>query len=327
MRRREFITLSGAGAVAARWPAPARAQDRQRRVAFISAYKEGDPEALSRLAALRDELRKLRWTDNVAVEMHYGFGDMAHLRRQVAALVSSKPDVIVTTGTPVTLAVKAATKSIPIVFSNVSDPVGSHVVSSLARPGENVTGFPNYEPAIAGKWLETLKELSPSTKRVLLLFNPDNPSNVTLRRTFESAASALSMEITAAPIRDAADVKAAFEDFLRAGSGCLVTVPDARIDTLRDLFLPLAREHRMPAIYPFRFLAQAGGLMSYGISPIGAVRQSATYVDRILRGANPAELPVQNPTKLELVVNLKTAKAIGLKIPESFLLRADEVIE
>lgn len=326
MNRRKLVTLIGA---AAAWPSRAFSQqpERVRRVSLITAYKAGDVEAESRLTALRQGMTELGWTDSLKLEARYGFGDMAHLRAEAEALIRSKPDVIVTNGTPVTQAVLAGTKTIPIVFANVTDPVTTRLVASLTRPGGNVTGFSNFEPAIGGKWLETLRELVPSTDRILLLVNPDNPGSTGILRTFESAAATLSMTIIAAPIRRAADVKSAVEDFARKGTGCLATVPDARINALRDVFLPLAIEHRMPAIYPFRFIAQAGGMMSYGIDPTGAVKQAATYVNRILHGTNPAELPVQYPTKLELVVNLKTAKAIGLKIPESFLLRADEVIE
>jgi putative ABC transport system substrate-binding protein len=327
MRRREFITLLGG---AAAWPLAARAQhgERVRRIAVAMSFPEGDAETQTRLVALRSGLRQLGWIEgrNIQIEFRH-IESRERLPAEAAAVVSGGPDIILTNGTPVTAAMQAATRTIPIVFTNVADPISNRLVASLARPGENITGFSNYEPAIGGKWMQALKDVVPSLARILVVFSPDNPISAHLLKSVEAGASSFGMATTASPVRNANHLKEAIESFAREPRGGLLTLPDGRMTALRAEIFNLALAHRLPAIYPFRFFAKEGGMMSYGIEASAAYHQAAVYVDRILKGSNPADLPVQNPTKYEFVINLKTAKAIGLSISESLLVRADEVIE
>jgi putative ABC transport system substrate-binding protein len=330
MRRREFVgVLSGAMA----WPLAVRAQqaERMRRVGVLMPFAEGDPETQSRVTALHQGLARLGWTEgrNLRIEHRWATApDADSMRRFARDLVDLRPDLILTDGTPVTAAVLRETRTIPVVFVQVGDPVGSGFVTSFPRPGGNATGFNNIPLTMASKWLELLMEIVPRTVRVMFLFNP--PTAPYAQRFFEplkAAASSIGVEAVASPVHDPAEIETVIAAFAREPDSGLIVLPTAFMVTHSDSVIALAARHRLPAVYAFRRYAQRGGLISYGNIAADAFRQAATYIDRILRGAKPADLPVQAPVKFELVVNLKTAKAMGLTIPESFLVRADEVIE
>ena len=329
MRRRDFITLLGGGAVT--WPLAARAQqpERIRRIGVVAGNIATDPEEQIRSTTFRQRLAELGWVEGRSVWFDYRWAatDEDRIRSHVAELVDLKPDVILTQGTPLTVAAQQQTRIIPIVFTLVADPVASGLVASLARPGANITGFTNYEYAIGGKWLETLKESAPHITRVLAIQNPANAGAPGLLREIESGAHSFGMQVTTASTLDAAEMERAIEAFARESNGGLLVLPDATTSNLRTLIVALTARYRLPAIYPFRYFAVSGGLISYGIDTADQFRLAASYVDLILKGVKPADLPVQAPTKFELVINLKTAKALGLTIPESILLRADEIIE
>ena len=329
MRRREFITLLG-GATAA-WPLAAQSQplDQMRRIGVLMPYADDDPNASPRVAALRQGLQKLGWTEdrNIRFEHRWASSDEV-IHRLARELVDSRPDVILTDGTTVTAGVLRETHTIPVVFVQVSDPVGGGFVASFPHPGGNATGFNIFPPTMTSKWLELLMEIVPRTARVMYLFNP--PTAPYAQRFFESlkaSASSIGVEAVASPVYKPAEIESVIARFAREPDGGLVVLPGAFMGPHRDLVIAAAGRYRLPAIYPFRYYAESGGLVSYGNVPADAYRQAATYIDQILRGAKPADLPVQMSVKFELVVNLKTAKAMGLKIPESFLVRADEVIE
>jgi putative tryptophan/tyrosine transport system substrate-binding protein len=329
MRRRAFILALGSAAV---WPIAARAQrsETMPRIGVLMPYAENDPEGSGRVAALRQGLEHLGWTEgrNVRLEHRWSASDAASTRKLARELVDLRADVIVTDGTAVTAAALRETRTIPVIFVQVADPVGSGFVASFPRPGGNATGFNNIPLTMASKWLELLMEIVPRTVRVMFVFNP--PTAPYAQRFFEPlkvAASAIGVEAVASSVHDPAEIEAAIAAFAREPDSGLIVLPSAFMVTHRDLVSALAARHRLPAIYGFRYFAQSGGLISYGNVAADAFRQAATYVDRILRGAKPADLPAQASVKFELVVNLKTAKAMGLTIPESFLLRADEVIE
>jgi putative ABC transport system substrate-binding protein len=328
MKRREFITLLGG---AATWPVVARAQQpAMRRVVFLHALAENDPEAQARIVAFRQGLETLGWTEhrNIQIEHRFSAGDFAQIRAYTAELVSSAPDIIVASSTPVITALKQATRTIPIVFSVVNDPVGQGFIASLARPGGNITGFTFIEFAMVGKWLQLLKEMAPHVRRVVLIFNPQTaPYYPIYLREFGAVPATLAAELAAAPVRDEAEVEAAIAALARGPAGGLIAAPDPFINTRRGLIMALAERHRLPAVYGFRQYVTEGALMSYGPDTADIVRRSASYVDRILKGEKPADLPIQQPTKFELVINLKTAKALGLEITPMLLARADEVIE
>jgi putative ABC transport system substrate-binding protein len=328
MRRREFI--AGLGGVVA-WTAAARAQqgDRVRRVAFLQPFAENDPEAQARVAVLRQALAQLGWTErNVRIEHRFAAGDFAQIQSYAAEVVGSAPDVIVTSSTPALAALKQATRTIPIVFVVVNDPVGQGFVANLARPGGNITGFSFIDFPMLGKWLQTLKEIASSVKRITLVFNPQTaPYYPVFLHDFGGAAATLSAELSATPVRDEAEIEAAVSRFAREPGGGLIAAPDPFITTYRTLVLALAERHRLPVIYAAHLFVREGGLISYGPDTLDIVRRSASYVDRVLRGERPGELPVQAPTKYELLINLKTAKALGLEVPTTLLARADEVIE
>jgi putative ABC transport system substrate-binding protein len=329
MRRREFITLFG-GVVA--WPLAAGAQqaDRMRRIGVLMGYAETDPAAQAQVAALRQGLQKLGWEEgrNIHVDVRFPGGDVSAVRTSLMELMRLTPDVLVTNTNLVTAAVQAEVRTIPIVFIFVGDPVGSGFVSDDARPNGNLTGFANWDsPAMSGKWLELVKEIAPQVERVGFMIHPETPALMRYFKSAEAPASALKVKLVALGVHDAAEIERALIAFAAEGNGGLIVGPHAVTLTNRDLIVAMAARLRLPAIYPVAFYAQAGGLMSYGLDPVNQFQQGAGYVDRILRGAKPADLPVQYPTKLQLVVNLKTAKALGLAIPESFLQRADEVIE
>jgi putative tryptophan/tyrosine transport system substrate-binding protein len=328
--RRKF--LATLGAAAATWPLAARAQQdgRLRRVAFLHPYAENDPEVLARVVAFRQGLEALGWTENrnIRVEHRYSGGDLNRIQMYATELVRSTPDLLAGSGTAVIAAVKQATDTIPIVFSVVNDPVGQGFVMTLSRPGGNITGFTFVDFPMVGKWLEMLKEIAPGVRRVTFLFDPDaSPYYPVFLREFGAGPASLGVELSASPVRDEAEIEATITTFARESAGGLIVAPDAFINTRRRLIMALAERYRLPAIYGFRQFVTEGALISYGPDTVDIVRRSASYVDRILKGEKPADLPVQAPTKYELVINLKTAKALGLEVPPTLLARADEVIE
>jgi putative ABC transport system substrate-binding protein len=329
LKRRDFITLLGGTAVA--WPFAVRAQqpDRPRRVGVLTPVGENDQEGRSRVAAFRAGLRDLGWTEggNLHVDYRWAAGDAGRIRAYATELVRLKPDVILANSTPVVAALRGETRSIPIVFSGVSDPIGIGLVESLARPGGHITGFANFEPSIGGKWLEVLKELATDVRRVVFLFNPRNASWVRIFEEIKAASSLLDVEPIAAGVRDVAEIEKAIDGLAGQPNTGLIVQPDAITTARRQVIVDLVRKHRVPAVYPIRAFATDGGLMVYGVDIVDQFRRAASYVDRILKGTKPADLPVQAPSKFELVINLKTAKALGLEVPPALLARADEVIE
>jgi ABC-type uncharacterized transport system substrate-binding protein len=328
MKRREFIILLGGAAAA--WPRAARAQktDRMRRVGVLQSINESDPEGQSRVAAFVQGLQKLGWTEGANLVIDYRWGDTAdRLRRYAAELVGLKPDVIWTSGALGLLPLKRQTATIPIVFTLIYDPVGSGFVESLAHPGGNITGFTLGEFSMGGKILEALKEVAPQVSRVAVMLNLDQSPHVAMWRAIETVAPSFGVRLTAADAQDPAQIERAIEAFAREPNGGLIVLPGPITIVHRDLIIATAARHRVPAAYAFRFFATSGGLISYGVDPADQSRQAAAYVDRILKDAKPSDLPVQQPTKFELVINLKTAKAIGLNVPATVLARADEVIE
>jgi putative ABC transport system substrate-binding protein len=333
MKRREFITLL-CGA-AASWPLAARAQqfDRPRRVGVLLGLAETDPEAQVTVATFQKALKELGWTagGNVRIEYRWASGDTARMRAYAAELARLTLDLIFTSGTLQTAALRQAAPTTPIVFVNVTDPVASGLVSSLAHPGGNITGFTNFELTMGGKWLETLKEVAPSLNRVAVILNPENTAvsgQVSGQlRSIEAAAPTLGVQVSAAPVRGAAEIEHAIDAFASGANSGLVVITDFITNANRELIITLAARHRLPAVYTSRFFVTDGGLVSYASDDIDQYRRAATYVDRILKGAKPSDLPVEAPTKFELVINLKTAKALGLDVPAPLLTRADEVIE
>jgi putative ABC transport system substrate-binding protein len=327
LKRREFISLLG-GAVA--WPLAARAQKngQVRRVGVIMGFAENDEVWRAYLANFRQGLQELGWTDGRNIRFDYRFtGDSEELMHSMAEEVAAlQPDVILVSTNSVVSATLKATRSIPIVFTWVSDPVGSGFVSNLPHPGGNITGFHNFEPAIGGKWLAFLKQIAPDLRRVAVVHVPEIIPNVAFLHVVEAAAPSLGLSVTAAAVRNAADIERVLSAIGQEGGGLIVT-PSALTATRRDRIITLAARLRLPAIYSFGFYAESGGLMSYGINQLELVRSAASYVDRILRGTSPGDLPVQLPLRYELVINLKTASALGLAVPNSLQLLADGVIE
>jgi ABC-type uncharacterized transport system substrate-binding protein len=327
MKRRQFITLVGG---AAAWPLAARAQqgERVRRVGVLQGLAADDPLAQANNAALLQELQQLGWTDgrNVRIDFRWGAGDAADMRKYAAELVALAPDVILTPGSSVGPLLQA-TRTVPIVFVIVTDPVGSGFVDSLSRPGGNATGFMTFEYSLCGKWLELLKEIAPGVTRAAVLWDPTTPSGIGQFAIIQSVAPSVGVEVRPVNVGDAAEIERAVAAFAQAANGGLIIASNALSEVHRDLIITLAARHKLPAVYSERHWAAGGGLISYGANFRDQFRQAAGYVDRILKGEKPADLPVQAPTKYELVVNLKTAKALGLTVPPSILLRADEVIE
>ena len=325
LKRREFISLLG-GAVA--WPLAARAQKngQVRRVGVIMGFAENDEVWRAYLANFRQGLQELGWTERRNIRFDYRFtGDSEELMRSMAEEVTAlQPDIILVSTNSVVSATLKATRSIP--FTWVSDPVGSGFVSNLPHPGGNITGFHNFEPAIGGKWLAFLKQIAPDLRRVAVVHVPEIIPNVAFLHVVEAAAPSLGLSVTAAAVRNGADIERVLSAFGQEGGGLIVT-PSALTATRRDLIITLAARLRLPAIYSFGFYAESGGLMSYGINQLELVRSAASYVDRILRGTSPGDLPVQLPLRYELVINLKTASALGLAVPNSLQLLADGVIE
>ena len=330
MRRRDFITLLSGAAVVA--PLTARAQQTggMRRIGVVMGYAATDPAAQAQVAALRQELQKLGWEEgrNIRIDVRFSAADAGRVRAAVMELVSFTPDLLVSNTNLVTAVVQAEVRTIPIVFIFVGDPIGSGFVSDDARPNGNLTGFANWDsPAMSGKWLELLKEVAPQIERVGFMLHPETPALVRYFKSAEAPASALNVKLVALGVHDTAEIERALMAFATETNGGLIVGPHAVTLTNRDLIIAMAARLRLPAIYPLDFYAKAGGLISYGFDPVNQFQQGAGYVDRILRGAKPADLPVQYPTKLQVVVNLKTAKALDLTIPPSVLARADEVIE
>jgi putative tryptophan/tyrosine transport system substrate-binding protein len=328
MRRREFI--GGVGAVVSVWPSRVRAQpsERKRRIGVLVGLAENDPEIKARLAGFRQGLERLGWSEDRNLRIDYRFAPAgAQADTFARELIALQPDVIVSQSTPATVAVQAHTSIIPVVFAGVADPIGSGFVASLSRPGGNLTGLLQYDEGITGKWLAMLKEIDPNLTSAAFVANPKTAAFDYFLRAAKVLAPLLHIEIALNPIENAEDIERTFAALARKPRCGLLLPPDTTTVVHRDLIIALATRHRLPAVYALRIFVEAGGLVSYGPDFIDLYRQAAYFVDRILRGAKPADLPTQVPTKYETIVNLKTAKALGLTVPPSLLARADEVIE
>jgi putative ABC transport system substrate-binding protein len=329
MRRREFI--AGLGGTAAAWPLAAWAQqgDRVRRIGVLMGFDENDPEGKLRYSAFTQTLADLGWTDgrNVRIDLRWGGGDGTRTRALARELVGLKPDIIVTNTTPATAALQRETRTIPIVFAGLGDPVASGLVARLDRPSGNITGFAVWEASMGGKWLELLSEIAPGLRRAAIMFNPDTAPVSVYMPSFETAARSLKVVPITAPVHSDGEIEAAIIALGREPGGGLVVMPNIFVTAHRAPIISAAARNNVPAVYHLSAFARDGGLLSYGADPVDYWRRAASYVDRILRGAKPGDLPVQLPVKYEMVLNLKTAKALGLAVPPSILLRADEVIE
>jgi putative ABC transport system substrate-binding protein len=329
VKRREFITLLG-GAVAA-WPLAVRAQqpERMRRIGVLMARSANDPEAQAWVAAFLQGLQELGWSvgRNVIIDIRWSTGNSADTRKYAMELVALAPDVILTQGSPAVAPLVQITRTVPIVFTTVVDPVGAGYVDSLARPGGNITGFTAYEYSMSGKWLQLLKEIAPGVTRVAVLRDPSIAAGPAQFAAIQTVAPSLGVELRPVDVQDEGEIERAVTAFAQDPNSGLIVTGSALAAFHRDLIITLAARHRLPAVYFLHSFAAAGGLISYGPDVVDQFRRAAGYVDRILKGEKPADMPVQAPTKYELVVNLKTAKALGLTIPPSVLTRADEVIE
>jgi putative tryptophan/tyrosine transport system substrate-binding protein len=329
MKRREFITLLGGAAAA--WPLAAHAQqpERMRRIGVLMNTAADDPEGKARVAAFLQGLQQLGWTDgrNVRIDIRWGGGDTGRIRRYAAELVSLAPDVTLASASPAVAALQEATRTVPIVFVVVADPVGAGFVDSLARPGGNITGFLAFEYGLSAKWLELLKEIAPGVARAAVLRDPFLGLGIGQLAAIQAVAPSFGVELTPVGVHDASEIERNITAFARGTSGGLIVTGSTLATLHRDLIITVAARHRLPAVYPFHFFATSGGLISYGPYTVEPYRRATGYVDRILKGEKPADLPVQAPTKYELVINLKTAKALGLEVPATLLARADEVIE
>jgi putative ABC transport system substrate-binding protein len=327
--RRQFISALG-GAVAS-WPLTTRAQqpDKMRRISFLTSTAESDPITELWVAAFRKGLEELGWADghNVRIDYRFGEGDATILPKLAKELVDLRPDVIVAGTSPAATAVRQQTLSIPIVFVQVADPVAAGFVTNLARPEGNITGFTNFEFSIGGKWLQAIKDCAPGVSRVAAVFDPANPSWAEYLRTIEAVASSFGVLLIPAGVSNVQEIEDKISAFAREPNGALIVLPAPVTVRHRGAIIAMAAQQHLPAVYPYRFFVTDGGLMSYGVNPPDLYKQAASYVDRLLKGAKPADLPVQLPTKFELAINLKTAKALGLTIPPTLFARADEVIE
>ena len=332
MRRREVISLLGAAAAASLLrPLAARAQQGEpmRRIGVLMNAAADDPEDQAEVAAFQHVLQQLGWSDgrNVRIDTRWGENDVDRERKYAAELVALAPDVVLASGTLSVAAFQHITRTLPMVFVRVSDPVGAGFVDTLARPGGNVTGFMLFEYSSSGKWLELLKEIAPRLTRAAVLRDSANPAGIAQFGAIQAIAQSLGVEVNPISIRDAGEIERAVAAFAGSANGGLIVTPSAGTSVHQDLIITLAARHKLPAVYAFRANVTGGGLISYGVDHVDQFRRAATYVDRILKGEKPADLPVQAPTKYELVINLKTAKALGVTIPASVLTRADEVIE
>jgi putative ABC transport system substrate-binding protein len=329
LRRRELMTLLGAAA--AGWPLTTRAQqgERMRRIGVLMSTATDDPEGQARIAAFAQGLQQLGWTDsrNVRIDTRWTLGDADDARKYAAELVALAPDVMLASGGAAVGSLLQATRTVPIVFAIVPDPVGSGFVESLARPGGNATGFVQFEYSLSGKWLELLKQIAPGVTRAAVLWDPAITAGIGQFAVIQSVAPSLGVEVRPVNVRDAPEIERAVAAFARSPNGGLIVTASALALVHRDLIVTLAARHKLPAVYYTRFFVAGGGLISYGADQLDQHRRAAGYVDRILKGEKPADLPVQVPTRYELVLNLKTAKALGLDVPPTLIARADEVIE
>ena len=320
MKRREFITLLGGAAAA--WPLAARAQQRERvrRIGVLMPFTAGDPEVKARGAMFEQTLQQLGWKvgQNLLIDYRPAGGDADNIRRHAEEMVALAPDVIVTVGSATVAPVQQATRTIPIVMVNIADPVGAGFVQSLARPGGNATGFTNFEYSMSGKWVALLKQIAPRVTRAAVLRDPTSAAGIGQFSAIQSAAQAAGVELTPVSMRDEAEMERAVTAFAHSANGGLIVTAGGTAFR-RDLFIRLASRHKLPAVYPFRYYVKDGGLISYGPDTLDPMRRAASYVDRILKGEKPADLPVQAPTKYELVINLKTAKALGIDVPPTLL--------
>jgi putative ABC transport system substrate-binding protein len=329
VKRRQFVTLLGGAA--AGWPLAARVQERVRRIGVLigAPADADDADAQARIAVFQHAMQQLGWTDgrNVQIDIRRGGGDAERIRQHAVELAALAPDVILTAGASTVQPLLRATRTIPIVFTTVVDPVGAGFVESLARPGGNATGFMQFEYSLAGKWLELLKQIAPGTRRVAVIRDPATSAGPGQFAAVQAVAPSLGIEVSPVNVRDAGEIGRAIATFARSGNGGLIVSASALAVTHRDPIITLAALHKLPAVYNRRLFVAEGGLISYGPDVIDLWQRAAAYVDRILKGEKPADLPVQAPTRYEMVVNLKTAKAIGLGVPPSLLMRADEVVQ
>jgi ABC-type uncharacterized transport system substrate-binding protein len=328
LKRREFVSLLG-GAVA--WPVAALAQhgERMRRIGVLMILAENDREGRARIVAFIQGLQALGWVEhhNIRIDVRWTAGDASRIRRDAAELVALTPDVILSQSTPALAALQKATSTIPIVFVSVSDPVGDSFVATLAKPAVNMTGFSNYEPTLAGKWLQLIKQAAPHVERIAVLFNPSTAPHSIFLPPMEAAASSLEVKLVHARVHSDAEIESTVAAIGREPGAGLIVLPDAFTSARRKSIIALTIVHRLPAISAFRFFPADGGLMSYGVDIPDQFWRASSYVDRILKGEKPADLPVQQPTKFEFVINLKTVKALGLTVPPQLLALANEVIE
>src|SRR5262245_369958 len=328
MKRREFITLFGGAAAALPLSAGAQQRDRMRRIGVLMNFTADDPVSLGRVTAFVQGLQELGWTigRNLQIDYRWGAGNAERYRTFAAELVALTPDILVTAGAPAVEALQRATRTVPIVFISVTDPVGGGLVASLARPGGHTTGFALPEYGLSGKWLELLKEIAPRVMRTAVLRDPV-AVGIGQFAAIQAVAPSLQVELSPVDVRDAGEIERAVTAFADRPNGALIVTAASFATIHRELIIGLARRHQLPAVYPFRYYIASGGLISYGPDVNDLYRRAASYVDRILKGESPAELPVQHPTKYQLAINLKTAKALGLTVPDTLLARADEVIE
>jgi putative tryptophan/tyrosine transport system substrate-binding protein len=328
VKRRAFITLLGG---AAAWPLAARGQqpDRMRRVGVLTSSSADDLATQARLAAFQQGLQQLGWTDghNVRTDYRWAAGDADNLHRYAGELVKLEPDVVLANGSAAVALLLQATRAVPIVFTDVPDPIGAGFVDGMARPGRNVTGFMLFEYGMSGKWLELLKQIAPDVSQVAVLRDPSMTAGVGQFAAIQAVAPLMRVELRPVDVRDAPEIERALFMFAGSSNSGLIVTSSPSAARHRDLIVRLAAKHGLPAVYSFRYYVTGGGLISYGPDPIDPLRRAAGYVDRILKGEKPADLPVQAPTKYELVINLKTAGALGLEVPPTLLARADEVIE
>jgi putative ABC transport system substrate-binding protein len=333
VRRRKFIALLGAAATPSiLWPLAAGAQqgERMRRIGMLTGGPSpDDPDAQANIAAFLQALQQLGWTDgrNLRIEYRWGLGNPADIRKSAEELAALTPDVILSTGTASLAPLLQATRTVPIVFNNVADPVGAGFVDSLSRPGGNATGFMQFEYDLSGKWLELLKQIAPGVTRAAVLRDPTITSGIGQFAVIQSVAPSVGVEVRPVNVRDAGEIERAVAAFAGSPNGGLIVTASALAVVHRELIIALAARHKLPAVYYRRYFVTRGGLISYGYDLVDQFRRSAGYVDRILKGEKPADLPVQAPTRYELVINLKAAKALGLDVPATVLARADEVIE